>query len=85
MTVDEGQTEGEESVPLHKRLITLFNAGARPLSSDALNALLQHFEGAEVSIDRVQAILAELTVGTLPSLETKLHLAIIRNCSSTMI
>lgn len=54
----------EEPVPLHKRLIQLFNAGARPLSSDALNALLQHFEGSEnVSNGRIQEILAELTVG----------------------
>lgn len=49
---------------MHKRLIQLFNAGARPLSSDALEALLRHFEGADdVSNDRVQEILAELTVG----------------------
>jgi hypothetical protein len=53
-----------EPAPLHRRLIELFNAGARPLSSDALNALLQHFEGDDdVSNQRLQDILAEVTVG----------------------
>lgn len=67
----------EEPVPLHRRLIQLFNAGARPLSSDALNALLQHFEGAEdVSNDRVQTILAELTVGVHSKPEHNLQLPI---------
>jgi hypothetical protein len=66
MTVQEPNGE-----PLHKRLIELFNAGARPLSSDALNALLQHFECIEeVSNEQLQDILAELTVGSLSRLET---------------
>lgn len=65
MTVEVKGTGGGDEVPLHKRLIHLFNAGGRPLSSDALNALLQYFESSEdVPKDRVQTILTELSVGS---------------------